>query len=45
MSNESKSHIAYEVLVVLGILAAFCVITRIWPLLFLVVPAVLIAAL
>ena len=45
INKESKRQIEYEVINILGILALFCVVTRIWPLLFLVIPAVLIAAL
>jgi hypothetical protein len=44
MNKASNGHIAFEVISLLGMLALFCVVTRIWPLLFLVVPGILIAA-
>lgn len=44
MSKQSKERIAFEVIMILMMLALFCLITRLWPLLFLVVPGILIAA-
>lgn len=44
MGKGFKERIAFEVLMILGALALFCLITRLWPLLFLVVPGILIAA-
>lgn len=44
MGKPAKERIAFEVIMILLMLALFCVITRIWPLLFLVIPGVLIAA-
>lgn len=45
MGRNSKERIVFEVLMILGMLALFCLITRLWPLLFLVIPGILIAAL
>jgi hypothetical protein len=45
MSKNVKSRVAFEVLMILLALGLFCVITRIWPLLFLVIPGILIASL
>ena len=45
MGKHTKEQVAFEVLTILGALALFCLITRLWPLLFLVVPGILIAAL
>jgi hypothetical protein len=45
MGKNTKSRVAFEVLMILSSLALFCAITRIWPLLFLVIPGILIAAL
>ena len=45
MNKDSKRRVAFEVINILGILAILCLVTRIWPLLFLVIPGILIAAL
>jgi len=45
MGKSFKGRIAFEVLIILGALMLFCLITRLWPLVFLVVPFILIAAL
>ena len=45
MGKTTKEHIAFEVIMILLMLALFCLITRLWPLLFLVVPGILIVAL
>ena len=45
MRKRTKDRIAFEVLMILGALALFCLITRLWPLLFLVIPGIIIAAL
>ena len=45
MGKGFKERIAFEVLMILGMLALFCFITRLWPLLFLVIPGILVAAL
>lgn len=45
MGKGFKERIAFEVLVILMALLLFCLITRLWPLVFLVVPGILIAAL
>lgn len=44
MNKNIKSRVAFEVLVILGALLLLCYITRLWPLLFLVIPGILIAA-
>jgi len=45
MRNEITIRIAAEILIILAVLAIFCVITSLWPLVFLVIPGILIAAL
>ena len=45
MNRNFKSRIAYEVLVILGVLLLLCYVTRLWPLIFLVILGILIAAL
>jgi hypothetical protein len=45
MGKNDKSRIAFEALMILLALGLFCVVTRIWPLVFLVIPVALIAAL
>ena len=45
MNRDLKKRIAYEVLIILGVLVLLCYITRLWPLLFLVIPFILITAL
>ena len=45
MNRNSKKRVAYEVLIILTALALLCYITRLLPLLFLVVPFILITAL
>ncbi len=45
MPNGFKERIACEVLIILGVLLLLCLITRLWPLLFLVVLGIIIAAL
>ena len=46
MSNKDfKRHIAYEVLVFLGLLALLTYITRLWPILLLVILGIFIATL
>jgi hypothetical protein len=45
MGKSFKERIALEVIIILGILAVFCLILRMWPLVFLVIPGILIAAL
>ena len=45
MGKSHKERIAFEVLMILLSLVLFCLITRLWPLLFLVIPGILIAAL
>ena len=45
MHKEITAKIVSEVLVILAALALFCIVTCLWPLVFLVVPAILIAAL
>ena len=45
MNSDLKKRIAYEVLMILGALLLLCYITRLWPLIFLVIPGILIAAL
>ncbi|MCL2343533.1 MAG: hypothetical protein FWC62_06520 [Firmicutes bacterium] len=45
MGKEFKERIAFEVLMILGALILLCLITRLWPLIFLVIPGILIAAL
>jgi len=44
MGKGFKERIAFEVLMILLALTLFCFITRLWPLLFLVIPGILIAA-
>ena len=44
MGKNNKDRIAFEVLMILLALTLFCFITRLWPLLFLVIPGILIAA-
>jgi hypothetical protein len=44
MRKSPKERIAFEALMIMLALAAFCLITRLWPLVFLVVPGILIAA-
>ena len=44
MNKNIKRRVAYEVLIILGVLVLLCSITRLWPLLFLVIPGILIAA-
>ena len=45
MRKEMTSKIASEILIILAALALFCVLTCLWPLVFLVIPVILIAAL
>jgi hypothetical protein len=45
MDKDFKSRAAFEVLMILGILILLCFLTRLWPLLFLVIPGIPIAAL
>jgi hypothetical protein len=45
MNKGFKERITFEVLMILIVLVLLCLITRIWPLVFLVVPGILIAAL
>ena len=45
MRKEITNRIASEVLIILAALALFCVLTCLWPLVFLVIPGILIAAL
>lgn len=45
MGKGFKERIAFEALMILVALALFCLITRLWPLVFLVIPGILIAAL
>jgi len=45
MKKEITSKMAGEILAVLAALALFCVLTCLWPLVFLVIPGILIAAL
>ncbi|MCL2343191.1 MAG: hypothetical protein FWC62_04735 [Firmicutes bacterium] len=45
MGKGFKDRIAFEVLMILAVLLLFCLITRVWPLVFLVVPGILITAL
>lgn len=45
MQKNFKERIAFEVLMILGILGLLCLITRLWPLLFLVILGILVAAL
>lgn len=45
MDKSHKERIAFEVTVLLSVLALFCLITRLWPLLLLVIPGIIIAAL
>jgi hypothetical protein len=45
MNRDFKRRIAYEVLFSLGALGLMCLITRLWPLLFLVIPGILTTAL
>ena len=45
MRKEMTSKIASEILIILAALALFCVLSHIWPLVFLVIPGILIAAL
>jgi hypothetical protein len=45
MGKGFKERIAFEVLTILGMLTLLCLVTRLWPLLFLVIPGVLAAAL
>ena len=45
MGKTPKERIAFEVLMILLMLVLFCLITRLWPLIFLVIPGILIAAL
>ena len=45
MGKGFKERVAFEVLIILGALLLFCLIVRLWPLVFLVIPGILIAAL
>ena len=45
MSKPVKERIAFEVIMILLMLALFCLITHLWPLVFLIIPGILIAAL
>ena len=45
MNTDSKRRIANEVVNILGVTALLCLVMRIWPLLFLVIPAIIAAAL
>jgi len=45
MNADSKRRIAYEIINILGAVALLCLVMRIWPLLFLVIPAIITAAL
>jgi hypothetical protein len=45
MNKGFKERITFEVLMILTALALFCLVTRLWPLVFLVIPGILIAAL
>lgn len=44
MDKNFKGRIAFEVIIILGALVLFCLIVRLWPLVFLVIPGILIAA-
>lgn len=44
MGKSFKERVAFEVIILLGILAVFLLILRMWPLVFLVIPGIIIAA-
>jgi len=44
MRNILRNNVVYEALMILIALLLFCVITKVWPLVFLVIPGILIAA-
>jgi hypothetical protein len=44
MRKGIRERVAFEVLVIMAALLLFCVITRLWPLVFLVIPGIIIAA-